>query len=98
MRRVYFIYWVKRVLRPVFVKSTFLLVCLGWITAFVSVRQIVLNLLSVSDLSAMIRFTVDALASTETRVQFLAFLSAALFIWLARDVVRGLFTARPLRV
>ena len=89
MRRVYVVYWTKRVLRPVYLKSTFLLACLFGVTTFISVRHVFQNLLTVRDLSAALRFAVDALTSTESKVQLLVVLAGIVFLWLAADMLRS---------
>jgi len=92
MRRVNFIYWTKRILRPVVLKSTFLFGCLSGLAAFVSVRQVLINLLSTPDTSAAVRLIIDAVTSTDAKVQMLFAFGTILALWIMRDVIRGIFS------
>jgi hypothetical protein len=89
MRRVYAIYLIKLVYRPIMLKLYALALGMWGLSALVSFGDVFENLSRLSDPSAIANFFVYALAHTELAVQTLLCAVLIAFAWLMRDIGRG---------
>lgn len=82
MRRVYFVYIVKKILRPLVAKSAAFAALAIVLMIYVSVRDVIINMPHAIDVLSVYKFLVAAFAHTTTSVQlvFIAMFSISLFI------------------
>ncbi len=90
MRRVYIISVVKRVFRPVVLKSVILAVFIVAGNVLVSVPNVINNMhVSSTNIGASLSFIMNALTHTDILVQIIFLGSILLTSWLIKDVLRS---------
>lgn len=87
MRRVYTVYYLRKVLNPITVKSAILAMGALGFGALVHVAAIFENLPALSDISGLYSFSYEAFANTDITVQAIVALSMAVVFWLTRDIM-----------
>jgi hypothetical protein len=88
MRRVYFVWGLRMVLNPLFLKSLIALVLLSRSTAYISYSNVLANRPVISDIPRNLAFVQDAFMQTEVTSVFLVLGTLAVMAWLATDVLR----------
>ena len=94
MRRVRFIYFLRRVFSAVSLKLALAAVFLVGIASFVSVRDVIMNMPDPWSVSEFLNFTFDAFIKTETMVQIFALATFVFLCLLARDLLKNLRVLR----
>ena len=89
MRRVYAIWFVKKILSPAVLKGGILVSILYQLKEYVSLRHVVGNAPSLADFSASFSFLASAFFHTQAMVQLLSIGLLAFGIWFVRDLLRG---------
>lgn len=87
MRRVYMVYALRQVTRPV-VRAALVMTLIVASLSFVSVSNIIMNIGSVASLSGFITFIASAFLETEFFVQFAALGVAAIGLWSIVDMMK----------
>ncbi len=90
MRRVHFIYWTKRVYHSATLKIFLLGMCTVSTTLYVSLPDVILNMPSLTDAQAFLKFVFSALLNTRSRVQLIAILAISIVLWLCKDIVQNI--------
>jgi hypothetical protein len=85
MRRVYFVWGLRMVLNPRFLKSLIALVLLYRTTEYVSYTHVLANRPRIADIPANLAFISEAFAKTEVASVLLIVGTMALMAWLASD-------------
>ena len=89
MRRVYFVYYAKRVLSPLAIKFYLGAVILGGILSTVSVTSVFRNIPSFTDFGALSYFSKYAFMHTELTVQVLLVGGLAFSLFVARELLKS---------
>lgn len=94
MRRVYVIFFLRTVVKPVAIKTAFASASVFAVAALVSVRDVFHNMPSLAEFAAFAKFVFYAFVNTQFAVQALSVVLIALGLWAARDLlrVRALFS------
>lgn len=90
MRRVWFVYRMRHIVNPVSAKVLACLVLAVVTASVISVRNVLMNLPTLSDIPNLAKFVLAAFANTEVVVQASVILGAVLFLLLIRDTLRHL--------
>lgn len=85
MRRVYFVWGLRLVLNPLFLKSMIALVFLYRSTAYISYANVLANRPVISDIPRNLAFMQDAFMHTEVTSALLILGTLAVMAWLATD-------------
>jgi len=96
MRRVWAVYALRQLASPTLRLGVLAATALLLATS-VSITNVLANLVSVSGLTGLARFTVSAFNNTEFSVQTLTVLAGALAVWFAVDTIHNLVDARTLK-
>ena len=88
MRRIYFIFFARTVVKPLAVKGVFALAGAAAVAGLVSVRSVYWNSPSPAEFAAFGKFVLSAFLNTELAVQALALVLVALAAWSLRDLAR----------
>lgn len=96
MRRVYVVFFLRKVVRPFLVKMGSVAALALVATAFVSVQNVLGNMPSPAQFAAFGKFVLSAFLNTELTVQALSLVLAILAVFAIRDLTRvsRLFTFR----
>jgi ubiquinone biosynthesis protein Coq4 len=89
MRRVYAVWFLKKVASPAAVKLALLGLFLLRLKEYVSVRHVIANAPSLTEIGVNLKFFASAFANAEFAVQFLSFGLATLSLWFVADLFRG---------
>jgi len=92
MRRIYMVFLIKKLYGRIAMKMYAVLALLYFQTYLVSVKNVLMNMPSVTDLGAVARFYSYAFLNTQTSVQVLTVLLGATILWLFRDLFRRDYT------
>lgn len=87
MRRIYFIWFLRQVTHPLFLKIVAVALLLGKATSYVSLGNILTNWPLTSGILGNYGFIESAFVHTETSMQVLVMGISALSLWLAYDVL-----------
>ncbi len=85
MRRVYFVWGLRMLLNPVFLKSLIALLFLYRSTAYISYTTVLANRPEISDIPRNLAFMRDAFMHTEVTSALLVLGTLAAMAWLAMD-------------
>lgn len=88
MRRIYFVFALRSLLNPLFLKSLIAIVFLWRSTTYISYAQVFANAPTWTDIPRNLAFARDAMMHTETTSIALVLSFAVLCAWLASDVMR----------
>ncbi|MDP3661428.1 MAG: hypothetical protein Q8R17_01055 [bacterium] len=96
MRRVYVVFFLRKVVKPFLVKMGSVAALALVATAFVSVQNVLGNMPSPAEFAAFGKFVLSAFLNTELTVQALSLALAVLAVFAVRDLTRvsRLFTVR----
>lgn len=89
MRRVVAVYYLRKILNPITLKTGILLMGALAFGSLVHVAAIFANMPAYSDIVGLYSFSYSAFTHTEIAVQATILLSVFVTLWLARDVVQG---------
>lgn len=98
MRRVYAVWILKNVVRPLLIKGSVFAAFVWEMKQTVSLRHVFANIPDPTNVGAMYNFFSYAFAHTETAVQILSLGVAAIGIWMMRDILSSLKVATPVVV
>jgi len=95
MRRVYVIFFLRTVVKPVVIKTAFASAGVFAVAALVSVHDVFKNMPSLAEFAAFVKFVFYAFVNTQFSVQALSVVLVALGLWVVRDLfrVRALFSS-----
>jgi len=96
MRRVRFVYWTKRILRPIYLKAGVLSICLAAVASSVSVVSIARNFSHVN-VGVALQFMVSAFVNTDFLVKILVIGIFVMALLLIRDIYSSLWAFRSLK-
>lgn len=85
MRRVYFVWGLRMILSPLFLKSLIALVFLSRSTTYISYSNVFANRPEISDIPRNLAFVRDAFMHTEVTSVLLILGTLAVMTWLATD-------------
>ena len=88
MRRVYMVWLAKRVVNPVSIKFVGLFVAFAWLRQYVSIKHVLYNSPSFTDLNETVSFFSHAFLNTNRLAEFLIVAVALLAVFLVRDAVK----------
>ena len=88
MRRIYFVYALRTVLNPLFLKSLIALVFVWRSTAYISYGNVFANAPQLTDIPRNLTFMRDAFMHTEVTSATLLLSTVAILAWLASDFIR----------
>ena len=88
MRRVYVVFFLRKVAKPLAIKGAFAVGFVAYAAALVSVRNVFWNMPSPAELLSFAKFIVSAFANTELAVQALTLGLAALAAFALLDLLR----------
>lgn len=88
MRRIYFVFALRSLLNPLFLKSLIAIVFLWRSTTYISYAQVFANAPTWTDIPSNLAFARDAMLHTETTSIALVLSFAVLCAWLASDLMR----------
>jgi len=89
MRRVYFIYAVKLLMRPTALRFFLFMVLFLSTTAFVSFRNVFFNIPKVADPFPLYQFAVSAFAHAEVPLQLISIALFSIGLFLVSDIVKN---------
>ena len=89
MRRVYAIWFFKKILSPAVLKGAILISILIQMKEYVSLRHVIGNAPSLADFSASFSFLINSFWNTLPMVQLLSIGLFAFGVWFIRDLLRG---------
>jgi len=98
MRRIYFMFAVRKALSPVALKLYAFIALLWFGVSQVSMGNIIANMPQVTNVSAFYDFYTSALVNTEFAVQMILAGIAFFIVWMIWDMKRNLFAAQVSRV
>lgn len=85
MRRIYFVYAIRTVLNPLFLKALIAIVFFWRSTAYISYVNVLENVPSLTDIPRNLAFMRDAFINAEVTAVGLLFGAMVLLAWLASD-------------
>lgn len=88
LRRIWRVYYLRKVLNPVALKAYALALLVGGTASLVSLPNIAANVLELRGLAEAAAYLSAAIANAEVAVQALALAIAAVVVFLVRDVAR----------
>ncbi|MDP2593645.1 MAG: hypothetical protein Q8P52_03290 [bacterium] len=89
MSRIYAIYVWRILSRPLCVKTALFFALYAWIAAAVSVKDVMLNMPSMAELSALISFSLSAFLNAGHFLQTLSVAAVVIGGWLLFDIGRN---------
>lgn len=95
MRRIYLVFFMRKLVGRIALKTYAVLGLLYLQTYAVSFTNVIKNMPALSDLPAVARFYSYAFLNTQASVQLMTVAVLALALWLSRDLARDMF--RPER-
>jgi hypothetical protein len=98
MRRIYAVWILKNIVRPVLIKGSIFVAFIWKMKQTVSLRHVFANIPDPTDVGAVYNFFSYAFANTETMVQILSFGLAAIGFWMARDILLSFKVSAPLTI
>ncbi|MBI2045899.1 MAG: hypothetical protein HYT28_00530 [Parcubacteria group bacterium] len=98
MRRVYAVWILKNVVRPLLIKGSIAVAFIWEMKQTVSLRHVFANIPNPTDMGAVYNFFSYAFTHTETAVQVLSFALAALGLWMIRDVFSSFKVSEPIAI
>lgn len=98
MGRIYTAYAMRRIFRSSTVRAFLSVGSLAAIFSFVSVLNVIKNLMNIGSPSALYDFSVTAISQTEAGVQFALVLFVAALAWYVADIVRSLASPTGSRI
>jgi hypothetical protein len=88
MRRVYFTYYLRKVFSPLAIKAYLLISFVGFISSQVSFANIMANMPSITNISALYHFYTSAFLNTGFIVQLLSVGMLLAIFLLLKDIVK----------
>jgi hypothetical protein len=88
MRRVYVIFFLRTVVKPVAIKTAFAVAGVFGVAALVSVHDVFKNMPSLAEFVAFVKFAFYAFVNTGLAEQALSLILIALGLWAVRDLLR----------
>ena len=98
MRRVYAVWILKNVVRPLLIKGSIVVAFIWEMKQTVSLRHVFANIPNPTDVGAVYNFFSYAFAHTETMVQMLSLGLAAIGLWMMRDVFSSFKISNPIAI
>ena len=98
MRRIYAVWILKNVVRPILIKGSIFVVFVWEMRQTVSLRHVFANIPDPSNIGAVYNFFSYAFAHTEVAVQALFVGLALLGVWMMRDIFSSLKLSRPIEI
>jgi len=94
MRRIYFMFVVRRALSPIALKLYASVSLLLFMVSQVSLWDIIANMPRVTNIGAFYSFYTSALVNTEFAVQAILIGIVFFIVWMILDIKKNLFTAQ----
>lgn len=91
MRRVWLVYWLRRLTRPFMLKAYVFCAAALAAVSFVSLANVFYNMPSVTDIYGTYTFWSNAVLYTEMHVQVLLLITIAAFVFFTRDLIHAAF-------
>lgn len=89
MRRVYFVYVLRRVFNPTMRKLYGMVLCAIFGSFFFSFKNVLANMFAMSGVSSLYNFYLSAFLNTSFIVQVIFVVVSVLGIMVVKDVIRG---------